>query len=91
MSQYNNQGYLFFKNGKFTGKITIDGVERRIEGWWKERNGRKDELVSLAVKTEEEHQEEKKKRPKQKDYDYEGPGELQQQNVQGGSIDEIPF
>ena len=91
MSQYNNQGYLFFKNGKFAGKITVDGIERRIEGWWKEsKNGRKDELVSLAVKTEEEHQAGKKQMPKDKDFEYQEPEKLLD-HQSGLGQDEIPF
>lgn len=91
MSQYNNQGYLFFKNGKFTGKITVDGIEHRIEGWWKQsKSGRKDELVSLAVKTEEEHQAGKKQMPKDKDYEYQEPEKLLDHQA-GLGQDEIPF
>ena len=91
MSKYNNQGYLFFKNGKFTGKITVDGIERRIEGWWKQsKSGRKDELVSLAVKTEEEHQAGRKQMPKDKDYEYQELESLPE-HQNGLGQDQIPF
>lgn len=91
MTQYNNQGYLFFKNGKFTGKITVDGVERRIEGWWKQsKSGRKDELVSLSVKTEEEHQADRKTLPKEKDYEYQELESLPE-HQNGLGQDQIPF
>ena len=87
MTDYNNQGYLFFKAGKITGKVTPvcphcgEAHEHRIEGFWKERNGRKDELISLAVKTEAEVKDSREKE-KQKNYDYEGPADLGDQKCE---------
>lgn len=98
MPDYNNQGYLFFKFGKFTGKVTIDGVEHRLEGFWKEKNGRKDELISLAVRTEGEAKEAREKeKQRKKGYEYEGPITEDQMgqplDIQGNNpeLSDVPF
>jgi hypothetical protein len=97
MSQHNNHGYLFFKHGKFTGKITLDGKEIRLDGWWKEsRSGRKNELISLAVKTEEQHQADLEKERMKRQADKFNPeplpldavGEIKGDNPQ---LKDIPF
>ena len=94
MSQYNNSGYLFKKNGSFEGKITVDGVEKRLKGFWKEsKSGKKDELIAIAVLTEEEFQEARKKMPKAKDFDYKEPETFPDQNIEGENPEfkDIPF
>ncbi len=104
MPDYTNQGYLFLKHGKFSGKVTPvcphcgQSHEHRLDGFWKERNGRKDELISLAVKTEAEHKEAREKeKQRKKGYEYEGPitdDEMGQPvSIEGNNpeLNDIPF
>lgn len=94
MTQYNNSGYLFQKYGSFEGKITIDGVDRRLRGFWKEsKGGKKNELISIAVLTEEEFKASKSKMPKPRDYEYQELESFPEQNIDGDNPahKDIPF
>jgi hypothetical protein len=105
MSQYEKQGYLFPNKQKYTGniedfkgKITIEGVQYRLSGFYEAAKFVKGKLIALKAETEEDYQARKagaKKKPTEKDYAYNGPVDLgdDKADIQGVNpeISDIPF